>query len=207
MRLQLPPIAAGFTAVLIGYSSSAVIVFQAARAAGATAEQAGSWMIALGIGMGLTTLGLSWRHRMPIITAWSTPGAALLATSLQGVGIAEATGAFLFSALLITLAGFSGWFERIMTRVPLALAGAMLAGILFQFGIDGFIALESRLGLVLTMFAVYWQRSASCRATRSSPCWRPDYSTAGCRVGWISMASKPSSASRSSSCRHSRPAR
>jgi len=155
MRPQLPPIAAGFAAVLIGYSSSAVIVFQAARAAGATAEQAGSWMIALGIGMGLTTLGLSWRHRMPIITAWSTPGAALLATSLQGVDLDEATGAFLFSALLITLAGFSGWFERAMNRVPLALAGALLAGVLFQFGVDAFSALESRFGLVLCMFAVY----------------------------------------------------
>ncbi len=155
MRLLLPPIAAGLAAVLIGYSSSAVIVFQAARAAGATPEQVGSWMVALGIGMGLTTIGLSWRHRMPIITAWSTPGAALLATSLQGFSLAEATGAFLFSALLITLAGFSGWFERIMNRVPLALAGAMLAGILFQFGVNAFTALESRFGLVLTMFAVY----------------------------------------------------
>ena len=153
--LQLPPIAAGFTAVLIGYSSSAVIVFQAARAAGADAAEAGSWMIALGIGMGLTTIMLSWRYRMPIVTAWSTPGAALLAASLPGVGLAEATGAFLFSALLITLAGFSGWFERIMHRVPLPLAGALLAGILFQFAVDAFAAMESRLSLVLLMFAVY----------------------------------------------------
>jgi len=138
---QLPPVAAGFAAVLIGYSSSAAIIFQAARAAGATPEQVGSWMIALGIGMGLTTFGLSLWHRMPIITAWSTPGAALLATSLQGVGLEAAVGAFLFSALLITLAGFSGWFGRIMNRVPLSLAGAMLAGILFQFGANAFSAL------------------------------------------------------------------
>jgi benzoate membrane transport protein len=141
--------------VLIGYSSSAVIVFQAARAAGASPEQVGSWMVALGIGMGLTTFGLSWRHRMPIITAWSTPGAALLATSLQGVGLAEAIGAFIFSATLITVSGFSGWFERVMNRVPLSLAGAMLAGILFKFGVDAFLSMESRFALVLIMFAVY----------------------------------------------------
>ncbi|HKJ52324.1 MAG TPA: benzoate/H(+) symporter BenE family transporter [Gammaproteobacteria bacterium] len=148
-------IAAGFAAVLIGYSSSAVIIFQAARAAGASPDQVGSWMIALGIGMGLTTIGLSWRHRMPIITAWSTPGAALLATSLQGVGLDEAIGAFIFSAALITVSGFSGGFERIMNRVPLSLAGAMLAGILFKFGIDAFVSMESRFLLVLVMFAVY----------------------------------------------------
>ncbi len=112
-------------------------------------------MIALGIGMGLTTFGLSWSYRMPIITAWSTPGAALLVTSLPGVGLAEAIGAFLFSAVLILLSGVSGWFERIMDRIPLSLAAAMLAGVLFQFGVEAFIAAESRLGLVLTMFAVY----------------------------------------------------
>jgi benzoate membrane transport protein len=150
-----PAIAAGFAAVLIGYSSSAVIVFQAARAAGASPEQVGSWMVALGIGMGLTTIGLSWRHKMPIITAWSTPGAALLATSLQGVSLEEAIGVFLFSAVLIAVSGFSGWFERIMNRVPLSLAGAMLAGILFRFGVDAFVALESRFALVMTMFTVY----------------------------------------------------
>ncbi len=153
--LHPPAIAAGFASVLIGYSSSAVIVFQAARAAGATPEQVGSWMIALGIGLGLTTFGLSWRYRMPSITAWSTPGAALLVTSLPGVSLAEATGAFLFCGGLILLSGLSRWFERIMDRIPLSLAAAMLAGVLFQFGVEAFVAAESRLALVLLMFAVY----------------------------------------------------
>jgi benzoate membrane transport protein len=153
--LELPPLAAGFVAVLIGYSSSAVIVFQAAQAAGADAALAGSWMMALCIGMGVTTIALSWRYRMPIITAWSTPGAALLATSLQGVSLAEATSAFLLSALLIVISGVTGWFERIMDRVPLSLAGALLAGILFQFAVDAFVAMESRPGLVLGMLSVY----------------------------------------------------
>ncbi len=152
---HLPAISAGFAAVLIGYSSSAVIVFQAARAAGANAEQIGSWMIALGIGMGITTLGLSWRYRMPLITAWSTPGAALLVTSLEGISLGAAIGAFLFSGLLITLCGISGWFERVMDRIPLPIAAALLAGILFRFGVDAFVAMQSQLFLVLSMFVVY----------------------------------------------------
>jgi benzoate membrane transport protein len=150
-----PALAAGLAAVLIGYSSSAVIIFQAARAAGASAEEIGSWMMALGIGMGLTTIGLSWRYKMPIITAWSTPGAALLATSLEGISMSAAIGAFIFSAILITLSGISGWFERIIDRIPLPLAAAMLSGILFQFGVDAFLSLQSRFGLVLAMFVVY----------------------------------------------------
>jgi len=150
-----PAIAAGFIAVLVGYSSSAVIVFQAASAAGATTAQIDSWMMALGIGMGVTTITLSLRYKMPIITAWSTPGAALLVTSLEGIGMAEAIGAFLFSALLITLSGVSGWFERVIDKIPLPVAAAMLAGILFQFGVDVFVSLQSQFALVLGMFLVY----------------------------------------------------
>jgi benzoate membrane transport protein len=152
---HLPAITAGFIAVLVGYSSSAVIIFQAASSAGASAAQIGSWMMALGIGMGVTTIALSLRYKMPIITAWSTPGAALLVTSLEGIAMAEAIGAFLFSALLITLSGISGWFERIIDRIPLPVAAAMLAGILFQFGVDVFISMQSQFALVFGMFLVY----------------------------------------------------
>ena len=150
-----PAISAGFIAVLVGYTGSAVIIFQAAQAAGASPSQIGSWMMALGFGMGITSFGLSLRYKMPIITAWSTPGAALLVTSLEGVSLAEATGAFLFSALLITLVGITGWFARLMDRIPMSIAAAMLAGILFQFGVEVFRSLESQFGLVLIMFAVY----------------------------------------------------
>jgi benzoate membrane transport protein len=152
---HMPAIAAGFISVLVGLTSSAVIVFQAARAAGATAEQTGSWMMALGFGMGVTTIGLSLRYRAPVITAWSTPGAALLVTSLPGIPMAEAIGAFMFSAVLITLCGITGWFEKIIDRIPLPIASAMLAGILFQFGANLFTSMESRFLLVITMFAVY----------------------------------------------------
>jgi benzoate membrane transport protein len=150
-----PAIAAGFTAVLIGYSSSAVIIYQAAMSAGASVEQFASWMMVLGLGMGLSSIVLSWHYKMPIITAWSTPGAALLVTSLGDITLAEATGSFLFSAALITLCGITGWFERVMDRVPLPLAAAMLGGILFQFGVDAFTSMETRFGLVIAMFAVY----------------------------------------------------
>ncbi|HEY7254200.1 MAG TPA: benzoate/H(+) symporter BenE family transporter, partial [Methylomirabilota bacterium] len=117
--LSVSAVAAGFVTVLVGFASSAVIVFQAAGAVGASTAQVGSWMLALGVGMGLTCALLSLRYRTPVVTAWSTPGAALLVTSAAGLSIQEATGAFLLSALLITLCGFSGWFERVMDRLPL----------------------------------------------------------------------------------------
>jgi benzoate membrane transport protein len=152
---HLPAITAGFISVLVGFTSSAAIIFQAAKAAGATPDQIGSWMMALGVGMGVTTIGLSLRYKAPIITAWSTPGAALLATSLTGVPMAEAIGAFIFSAVLIIICGITGWFEKIISRIPLPIAGAMLAGILFQFGIDVFNSMEHRLLLVGCMFITY----------------------------------------------------
>ena len=116
---SLSAVAAGFVTVLVGFASSAAIVFQAAQALGATPAQTASWMWALGIGMGLTCIGLSLRWKMPVVTAWSTPGAAVLVTSAAGVPMDEAVAGFLVSAVLIAVAGFSGLFARMLGRIPL----------------------------------------------------------------------------------------
>lgn len=129
---------AGFVAVLVGFASSVAIVFQAAAAAGANAAQIASWIGILGFAMGVTCIGFSWYFRAPVLTAWSTPGAALLATSLTGYSLGEAVGVFMFSALLTLLLGLSGWFDRLTRALPLPLASAMLAGILLQFGLGIF---------------------------------------------------------------------
>ena len=152
---SLSAIAAGFVTVLVGFASSAVIVFQAAQSLGASPEEISSWMWALGLGMGLTCIGLSLRYRMPVVTAWSTPGAAMLIGSVAGLPLSDAIGAFLMSALLIAASGFSGLFERMISRIPVSLASGMLAGVLLRFGIDAFAAMKTQLGMVLTMFAVY----------------------------------------------------
>jgi len=154
-RLRLSHLSAGFIAVLVGYTSSAAIVFQAAHAAGATPAEISSWLWALGLGMGLTCIGLSLYFKEPILTAWSTPGAALLITGLAGLSMSEAIGVFLFNSLLITLAGFSGLFERLMRYVPKTLAAAMLAGVLLRFGIDVFVVLPKQAWLVGSMLACF----------------------------------------------------
>jgi benzoate membrane transport protein len=146
---------AGFVAVLVGFTSSVVIVFQAAAALGATPAQTVSWIWALGLGMGLTSLGLSLHYRQPVLTAWSTPGAALLVTAGAGVPMAQAVGAFIVSAGLVIAAGASGLFARVMDRIPVALAAALLAGVLTRFAFDAFLALQGEFGLVAPMLAVY----------------------------------------------------
>ncbi|WP_432752552.1 benzoate/H(+) symporter BenE family transporter [Streptomyces sp. JL2001] len=148
-------VSAGFLAVLIGVTSSVAVVFTAAKAAGATSAELTSWVFALGIGMGVTCIGLSLRYRAPIVTAWSTPGAALLATGLQGVTMAQAVGAFLLSAVLIVISGVTGWFERIMNRIPVPLASALLAGVLLQFGTELFTQMERNGVIAVPMFLAY----------------------------------------------------
>lgn len=152
---SISAIAAGLVTVLVGFTSSAAIVFQAAQSLGATPAQISSWMWALGLGMGLTCIGLSLRYRMPVVTAWSTPGAAMLISTGAGLPLSDAIGAFLLSALLMMVAGFSGVFERMISRIPIALASGMLAGVLLRFGLEAFQVMQSQLGLVLSMFAVY----------------------------------------------------
>ena len=153
--LSASAIIAGFVTVLVGFTSSAVIVFQAAETLNASPLQISSWMFALGIGMGSTCILLSWRYRVPVVTAWSTPGAAMLITTVAGVSMEEAIGAFLVSGLLITLCGFSGWFERIINRIPLAIASGMLSGVLLRFGLDVFVAMKTQFVLTFAMFCLY----------------------------------------------------
>ncbi|MCV6602234.1 MAG: benzoate/H(+) symporter BenE family transporter, partial [Cohaesibacter sp.] len=109
--LKLSHITTGAIAVLVGYTSSVAIIFQAIDLLNATQAQANSWMLALGLGMGVSGLILSLTYRMPILTAWSTPGAALLVISLDGVSMNEAIGAFILCGLLLTLTGLTGWFD------------------------------------------------------------------------------------------------
>ncbi|WDO01628.1 benzoate/H(+) symporter BenE family transporter [Aeromonas allosaccharophila] len=138
MPFSLPHLVAGFIAVMVGYTSSVILIIQAATAAGADTAQVASWLWTLGIGMGVSCIGLSLYYRMPVLTAWSTPGAALLITTLGDFTLAEAIGAFVISSLLITLCGISGWFDRLMRHIPAPLAAAMLAGVLLRFGLDLF---------------------------------------------------------------------
>jgi benzoate membrane transport protein len=153
--LSASAVIAGFVTVLVGFTSSAVIVFQAAQALNASPEEIASWMWALGLGMGLTSIGLSLRYRVPVVTAWSTPGAAMLLTTVAGVSMPEAIGAFLVSAALITLCGFTGWFERAINRIPLSIAAGMLAGVLLRFGLDIFTAMQTQFAMTFAMFIVY----------------------------------------------------
>lgn len=155
---------AGFITVLVGFTGAGVIVFQAAQALGASPAEIGSWMWALGLGMGLTSGVLSWRYKMPVVTAWSTPGAALLIPAAVGVPMSDAIGAFLVSAVLITICGFTGWFEKAMNVIPLSLASAMLAGVLLQFGLSVFVAMQTQFVMTFAMFCLYLlMRQASPR--------------------------------------------
>ncbi len=153
--LTFPTLLSGFVAVLVGYASSAAIIWQAAAAAGATAPQIAGWMTSLGIGMGISTLALSWWYKAPVLTAWSTPGAALLATSLQGVTLSETIGIFIFANALILICGVSGLFARLMKIIPHSLAAAMLAGVLLRFGLQAFSNLEGHLLLCGSMLLAW----------------------------------------------------
>ena len=151
LTIPLPTVLTGFVAVLVGYASSAAIIWQAAEAAGANPMQIAGWLTMLGIGMGISTLVLTIWYRTPILTAWSTPGAALLATSLPGHSLNEAVGVFIFASFLILLCGATGLFARLMRLIPSTLSAAMLAGILLRFGLDAFTSLQGNFLLSASM--------------------------------------------------------
>jgi benzoate membrane transport protein len=121
------------TAVVVGFASTILLIMQAAQAVGATPSQQASWAAALCFGQVLTTLYLSWAHRMPIITAWSTPGAALIATSASGISYENALGAFVVAGLLMCLTALIKPLARAIAQIPAPIAAAMLAGVLLKY--------------------------------------------------------------------------
>ncbi|MFD0892938.1 benzoate/H(+) symporter BenE family transporter [Luteolibacter ambystomatis] len=148
---------AGFVAVLVGFTSSVAVIFTATQNLHATPDQTASWLWAIGIGMGSLSILFSLIWRQPLLIAWSTPGVAVVgaAAAAGNLTLPQAIGTFIASAVLVTLAGFSGGFERVMKRLPLPLASALLAGVLARFALDGFMCVPRNPLLVLTMAAVY----------------------------------------------------
>jgi benzoate membrane transport protein len=146
---------AGLVAVVIGFASSVALIYQTVINLGGDASLASSWILTLGLSMGITSIALSFYYRVPILIAWSTPGAALLIANTQNFNLNEAVAGFMFSALLIFLCGITGWFEKLINKLPFQLASAMLGGILVNFGIDVFNQMNEAPLLVIVMFFSY----------------------------------------------------
>jgi benzoate membrane transport protein len=149
-------ISAATTAVVIGFASTILVIMEAARAVGATPAQQASWAAALCLGMAVTSFYLSWRYRMPIITAWSTPGAAVIATSAAGVTYQNALGAFLVAGLLMVVAGLIKPLEKAIEKIPAPVAAAMLAGVLLRYTLGVPAAAVSAPMFVLPLVAVFF---------------------------------------------------
>ncbi|WP_282608750.1 benzoate/H(+) symporter BenE family transporter [Pelagibius sp. Alg239-R121] len=147
-------IISALVAILVGFGSSVAVILAAARAVGASPDQASSWVAALCLSIAATTAILSFRHRMPIVAAWSTPGAALIATS-HGISIQEAVGAFFLAAVLILMTAAFRPVGALIARIPTAIASAMLAGVLFGFVLSMFDHLQISPELVLPLLAAF----------------------------------------------------
>jgi benzoate membrane transport protein len=149
-------IAAGFVAALVGLTSSIAIVFSAARALGANDAEVTSWVWAICIGMAALTIVPSLKLRIPVMVAYSTPGAVILATLKPGdFTMAQGIGAFMVCGFLIAVVGFTGWFERAMSKIPVSLASAMLSGVLVRFALNGFVDAKTAPWLIVITTLAY----------------------------------------------------
>ena len=152
MRISM--ISAAVVAALVGYGASVAIVIAAATALGATPAQTASWLFAVCIAKAIGSAGLSWWHRVPVVLAWSTPGAALIAAT-SGFTMAEGAGAFVIASILIALTGLFQPLGRLVAMIPDAVAGAMLAGILLPFCLKGAVAMQALPQVVLAMAGTF----------------------------------------------------
>lgn len=158
-ELLRPPaqtIVTSFTTVVVGFASTILLVVEAARSLGASPAQSASWVAALCFGMAVTTFILSLSYRMPVITAWSTPGAVLIATSATGIGLNEAIGAFLLAGVLMCLTAALRPLSKMIEKIPPAVAAGMLAGVLLRYCLNFPPALITSPVLVGPVAVVYF---------------------------------------------------
>lgn len=152
---SIPAVTAGFVAVLISYAGPLAIFFQAAQSAEISTAMMTSWVWAISIGAAASGILLSLWLKVPVVTAWSAPGTALLVTLFPGLSLNEAVGAYLTAAAILFVVGITGSFDRIVQAIPPGIASAMMAGILFQFGVGVFVSLESVPTLAVGMVIAY----------------------------------------------------
>ncbi|WP_429338043.1 benzoate/H(+) symporter BenE family transporter [Paraburkholderia atlantica] len=148
-------IVAGFLAVLISYAGPLVIFFQAAQAAHMPNEMVASWVWGISIGAAVSGIFASWKLKVPVVTAWSAPGTALLVGLFPALTLHQAVGAYLSAAVIILLIGISGYFDRMVRSIPKGIACGMMAGILLQFGTHAFKAAASMPALAFGMIGAY----------------------------------------------------
>ena len=148
-------VTAGFLAVLVSFTGPLAIFYQAAQAAQVDSAAFASWVWGISIGAAVSGIALSWVLRIPVITAWSAPGTALLIALFPGLSLNEAIGAYLSAAAILLVIGLSGSFDRLMAHVPKGVASGMMAGILLPFGLDAFRATGSMPLLAFGMIAAY----------------------------------------------------
>lgn len=146
---------AGFLSVLISYAGPLVIFFQAATQANASNEMLVSWIWGISIGSAAAGIYLSLRYKVPVITAWSAPGTALLVTLFPHISINEAVAAYITTAIVIFIIGITGFFDKLLKLIPQNIAAGMMAGILFQFGLNLFNASNSMPYIVFGMLFTF----------------------------------------------------
>ncbi|MHA6686970.1 benzoate/H(+) symporter BenE family transporter [Mesorhizobium sp. A556] len=153
MRLSIP--VSAFVAAIVGFGGTLAIIIAAADAVGATQLQTASWVTAICLAMAIETAWLSWRTKMPVITAWSTPGAALIAAS-TGFSMGEAVGAFLVTGVLLVITGLFNPLTRLIAKIPGSVASGMLAGIVVTFAIGAVKTIPADPRLILPLIAAFF---------------------------------------------------
>ncbi|MBL8576832.1 MAG: benzoate/H(+) symporter BenE family transporter [Mesorhizobium sp.] len=153
MRASIP--ASAFVAAIVGFGGTLAIIIAASDAVSATQSQTASAVTALCLAMAVESLWLSWRTRMPVISAWSTPGAALVAAS-SGYNINEAVGAFIIAAVLLIATGLFGPLTRLIAKIPSSVASGMLAGIVVTFAINAVKAVPGDPWFILPLIAAFF---------------------------------------------------
>lgn len=137
-------IGTGFVAAIFSIMGPGMIVMNAAQQGKLSPEIATSWLFGIYFTGGLYTIYYALKYRMPIVAAYSIPGAIIIGKSLTTLSHAEAVGAYLMVAAILLIVSMSGLVKRVISNLPLPVMLGMIAGVMMSFGIGLINAIKTQ---------------------------------------------------------------
>ena len=150
-------------------SAPVAIILTASEKGGLAQSDVESWLFGCFFVNGLISMGFCLAYRQPLVFFWTIPGTILVGQALDHLSFAQVIGAYYATGALMFVLGLSGWVRKCMSRLPMPIVMAMVAGVFLQFGLNLIFAIRDGVMIAAPMTVVFLLLSARARLARLVP--------------------------------------
>src|SRR5262245_43817082 len=162
-------LANAIVAFLFSASAPVAIILTASQQGSLTEADIASWLFGCYFINGAISLAFCLIYRQPLVFLWTIPGTVLVGQALDHLSFAQVIGAYYATGVLMLVLGLSGWIRKCMSRLPMPIVMAMVAGVFLQFGLNLIFAIRDDVMIAAPMTATFLLLSVIARWGRCIP--------------------------------------